>query len=243
MNRPYIFCHMLTSLDGKIMGNYMNTQECEEPGDKFYDIAFGKAPYYKHQGWLSGRVTTDDNFTMYRKPILDKNAPLVPEGDFKAEGDYHMYYVSIDPSGKLGWQNNTLTYVDTTAHVLEVLTEKASNSYKAMLRKLNISYVIAGKDQLDYALLMYKLYHQFHIRTLMLGGGGVLNWSFIQAGLCDELSVVIAPVADGSASTPTLFETREGLTQDKPVSFQLENVEILEKGGLWLRYQVKNHNK
>lgn len=42
MKRPYIFCHMLTSLDGKIMGNYMNLQECDEPSDKFYDIAFGK---------------------------------------------------------------------------------------------------------------------------------------------------------------------------------------------------------
>ena len=29
MNRPYIFCHMLTSLDGKIMGNYMSTPEGE----------------------------------------------------------------------------------------------------------------------------------------------------------------------------------------------------------------------
>lgn len=27
MNRPYIFCHMMTSLDGKIMGDYMNTPE------------------------------------------------------------------------------------------------------------------------------------------------------------------------------------------------------------------------
>lgn len=27
MDRPYIFCHMLTSLDGKIMGNYMTTPE------------------------------------------------------------------------------------------------------------------------------------------------------------------------------------------------------------------------
>lgn len=25
MNRPYIFCHMMTSLDGKIMGKYMST--------------------------------------------------------------------------------------------------------------------------------------------------------------------------------------------------------------------------
>ena len=69
-----------------------------------------------------------------------------------------------------------MTYETTTAHVLEVLTEKASNAYKAMLRKLNISYVIVGKDELDYKLLMEKLYHKFNIKTLMLGGGGVLNW-------------------------------------------------------------------
>ncbi len=50
MNRPYIFCHMLTSLDGKIMGNYMDTPEGEAAGEVFYDIAFGKNPYYKHQG-------------------------------------------------------------------------------------------------------------------------------------------------------------------------------------------------
>lgn len=30
MNRPYIFCHMLTSLDGKIMGNYMEIPEGEQ---------------------------------------------------------------------------------------------------------------------------------------------------------------------------------------------------------------------
>ena len=29
MNRPYIFCHMMTSLDGKIMGDYMGTTEGE----------------------------------------------------------------------------------------------------------------------------------------------------------------------------------------------------------------------
>ena len=42
MNRPYIFCHMLTSLDGKIMGNYMSTPEGEIGSSVFYDLAFGK---------------------------------------------------------------------------------------------------------------------------------------------------------------------------------------------------------
>lgn len=241
MNRPYIFCHMLMSLDGKIVGKYMDTKECKKPGEQFYEIAFGKNAYYHHQGWLSGRITTDDNFTMYCKPKIDKTALIVPPGDFIAEGNYSMYYVSIDPLGKLGWQSNTLTYETTTAHVLEVLTEKASNAYKAMLRKLNISYVIVGKEKLDYKLLMEKLSYKFDIKTLMLGGGGVLNWSFIQAGLCDELSLVMAPVADGESKSPSIFETKAGLTSDKPVGFELKNVEVLENGGIWLRYLIKNN--
>lgn len=28
MNRPYVICHMLTSLDGKIDGAYMSAPEC-----------------------------------------------------------------------------------------------------------------------------------------------------------------------------------------------------------------------
>ena len=239
MNRPYIFCHMLTSLDGKIMGNFMDTPEGEAAGEVFYDIAFGKNPYYKHQGWLSGRVTTDDNFTFYEKPILDENAELVPEGDFIAKPNESMYYVSVDPSGKLGWKSCDLIYEDTHAHVLEVLTDKASNSYKAFLRKLGISYIIAGKDSLNYEIALDKLKNLFGIETLMLGGGGVLNWSFLQAGMCDEVSVVIAPAADGSSETPSLFDTKEGLSDDRPLSFELQNAEIKDKGTLWLRYLVK----
>ena len=169
MDRPYIFCHMFVSLDGKIMGNYMDLPACEAASDLFYDIAFGPEPVYRHQGWLSGRVTTDDNFTHYRTPDLIPHAPTVPAGDFVAR-QAPMYYVSVDPKGKLGWQSDTLTYETTTAHVVEVLTEQASNDYKAFLRRLGISYLLAGKDTLDYALALEKLKRLFGIQVLMLGG-------------------------------------------------------------------------
>ena len=242
MNRPYIFCHMMTSLDGKIMGNYMDTPEGAAAGDVFYNISFGKDPYYKHQGWLSGRVTTDDNFTFYEKPELDENAPTIPDGDFVAEKT-GMYYVSVDPSGRLGWKDSTLRYVDTTAHVIEVLTGKAGNAYKAFLRRLGISYIIAGEDALDYGLVLTKLKELFGIETLMLGGGAALNWSFIQAGLCDEVSVVIAAAADGSPTTQTLFMARDGLSEDTPVGFDLQEAKVMDGGSVWLRYLVKNRKE
>ncbi len=42
MNRPYIFCHMMTSLDGKIMGSYMNTK-----GEKTLEMYFITYPLEK----------------------------------------------------------------------------------------------------------------------------------------------------------------------------------------------------
>lgn len=169
MKRPYIFCHMMTSVDGKIWGDYMEMPETEPASDAFYNIAFGDDPYYHHQGWLSGRVTTDDNFTFYEKPELVENSPEVPVGDFVANDSFGMYYVSVDPSGRLGWKNNRLKYISTEAHVIEVLSAKASNDYKAFLRRLGISYIIAGDDRIDFEVAMDKLYSLFHIKTLMLG--------------------------------------------------------------------------
>lgn len=243
MDRPFVFCHMMTALDGKIMGAYMETPEGSAAGNVFYQIAFGKNPHYKHQGWLSGRVTTDDNFTFYKKPALDMEAPAVPEGDFIAQPDADMYYVSIDPSGKLGWESPRLHYVDTTAHVIEVLTEKAAGAYRAFLRKLGISYIVAGEKELDYALALAKLKELFGIETLMLGGGGVLNWSFIQAGMCDEISVVIAAAADGSSDTPALFRAKEGLSENHAVGFQLKEAKVMDGGSVWLTYSVKKGNQ
>lgn len=240
MNRPYIFCHMMTALDGKIMGNYMETPQGNAAGDVFYNIAFGEKPFYHHQGWLSGRVTTDDNFTFYKKPDLDENVSLVPEGDFIAQPDFGMFYVSVDPHGKLGWKSSTLHYVDTSAHVIEILTEQASNAYKAFLRKLGISYLIAGHMELDYSLALAKLKDKFHIETLMLGGGGVLNWSFLQAGMCDEISIVLAAAADGSPDTPPVFRAKEGLSQNRALGFVLKEAKVMDGGSVWLRYTVNN---
>lgn len=240
MDRPYVFCHMRVSLDGKIFGKHSKLPENKTSGDWFYDIAFGENAHYKNQGWLSGRTTTDDNFTNYQKPVLNENIPEVPQGDFIIDTKLDKYYISIDPAGKLAWESNTLTYRDTKAQVLEVLTEKASNAYKAFLREKNIPYIVAGKNTLDAKLVLKKLKLLFHMDLVMLGGGGVLNWSFIQEGLCDEVSFVIAPVADGAATAPSLFETKEGVSDDLPVSFTLKNVETNEEGAVWLTYMVNN---
>ncbi len=238
MKRPFIFCHMATSVDGKIWGNFMDTPEFGVSGTIFDDISMRNKGGYNMEGWLSGRVTTDKNFTFFKEPKLDENAPLVPAGDFVPQTGKDRYYISIDPSGKLGWEKNYIEY-EGIAYVIEVITEKASNSYKDLLRRLNIPYIIAGKEALDAKLALEKLHTLFGFKSIMLGGGGVLNWTFIQEGLCDEVSLVVAPVADGSSEQPSSFETGK-LGNDTPVSFTLKSADILDGSTLWLRYTVNN---
>lgn len=47
-------------------------------------------------------------------------------------------------------------------------------------------------------MVMEKLYQLFHIEKLLICGGGTADWTFLQAGMVDELSLVLSPVTDGS---------------------------------------------
>ncbi|GFZ81028.1 5-amino-6-(5-phosphoribosylamino)uracil reductase [Nesterenkonia alkaliphila] len=230
---------MHMSLDGKIVGDYLATSVGMASQREFHALAYGPQRHYRsHKGWLSGRITTEDNFTHYRTPDLNKAAAAVPDGDYIAVPDAPMNYFSIDPAGQLGWQKNSIDYFDTNAHVVEVLSGKASNAYKDLLRRLGISYLIAGDDTLDLAQAVEKIGANFGGEELMLGGGGGLNWSFIRAGLCDEVSIVLTPAADGTKGAQTLFEADDRYTTPLPTAFDLQDIQKLDDGSLWLRYTV-----
>ena len=101
MDRPYIICHMVTALDGKITGPYMDTPEAENASEEYERIN----QFYHPQAWVNGRVTVDENFTFH----MPDNAPVLPKEDFVAQRA-ESYIVAIDPSGRLGWENNYVEY-------------------------------------------------------------------------------------------------------------------------------------
>lgn len=233
MERPYIICHMETSLDGKIMGKYLWLPTPEGVEDSFY----AAQKKYTFQAIINGRTTVDDNMTFYEKPEVDEKAAPVPDGDFLAETG-GPFYIAVDGRGKLAWKENRTEEGDVSMHIVEILTESASNGYKDFLRRKGISYLLCGKDRVDLSLACKKIKNLLHVDTMILGGGGVLNWSFLQEGLVDEVSQVIAPAADGSTKTQTLFMAKEGFSKDQPISFQPLSVEIMADDAVWIRWKV-----
>lgn len=249
MERPLIYCHMMSSLDGKLIGDYMETEEAEAAGYAYYTLAFGEDPYYKNQGWIFGRAFTDENFTMGKRPELSgymsKEADAALHEDHIAAGEHEKYYIAIDPKGRLAWEENSIEYVGEKLHIVEVLTYRAGDDYRAYLKDRGISYINAGAcedpERLDLEAAMIKLKNKLGIDSLMLGGGSVLNWSFIKAGICDELSIVMAAAADGAIETPGLFREHKGIDEAGAVRFMLKEAKALDGDALWLRYGIKNN--
>lgn len=238
MNKPYIIIHTHTSIDGNI--DVMDLQEFEEASRQYQELSLdSEKQQFDIQGYLNGKISTEDNITFYKKPELDEHAPLVPEGDYVADAKAPMYYLSIDPRGELAFEKNTYGYGGAPAHIVEILTEQASNAYKDFLRKKKISYIIAGKDTIDYDVMLDKFYNLFQIKRMMVGGGGTINWSFLQNGLVDEVSVILAPTANADPEGNRFFVAKEPYSSIQATAFQLESVKELEHGTLWIRYSVK----
>lgn len=223
--KPYVICHMLGSVDGRIRQNIWGFKNHH----KYFEETASKI---KADAWLVGRVTMEE-FSSKRKPARSKKRITISKTDFIGKKS-KTYAVVIDPSGKCYWDTNMVS----TEHVIEVLTEKVSSSYLKHLQEKKVSYVFGGKNALDFALVLKKLRKLFDIKTLRIDGGGHVNGSFLKAGLIDEFSLVLAPVADGTIGQPTVFEAEEGFGRRKATQFNLKSVKRVYKDFLWLRYKV-----
>ena len=236
MDRPYVVCHMLASLDGKIDGAFMSAPEAAAAGKKYGSLR----EFYACNATLYGTVTMAGSYSDGYAGNLPHSDVRCPKEDYIAESDVDNYIVSVDPKGTLGWNSK---YIEKKrrprAHVIEVLTGQVSEDYLAYLRSFDISYIFAGEEQLDCKLLLHKLKEYFAIDRLMVAGGGTMNWSLLQEDLIDELSLVVAPVADGSTTAVSIFERAAFLPERKPAAFDLKEVQTIEDGGLWLRYLLK----
>ena len=230
----FVVCHMCTSLDGKIDGAFFGMPQTAPALRAYGDIR----GYYGCSATLYGTTTMLGGYADGSAPALPEGGEAFPLEDWVNEAGRSLknFIVSVDPQGGLGFSSNTLEKKGRpAAYVIEALTKQVAPAYLAYLRRLGISYVFAGESRLNCALLLEKLQARFGIDRLMIAGGGIINESFLQEELIDELSIVIAPVADGGDGV-SIFERARFLPLHAPVAFSLREAKPLEGDALWLRY-------
>jgi riboflavin biosynthesis pyrimidine reductase len=106
-----------------------------------------------------------------------------------------------------------------------------------MLQKKGVSYIVIGATSVDLPQAVSLLSEHFGIKTLLLEGGGHINGAFLQAGLVDEVSILLVPGIDGRHDIPAVFDGVSPSRKDA-VPLKLKSVEQRKNDALWIRYKV-----
>lgn len=232
MNRPYVICHMLQSIDGKIAGGFFREKQTLELAKIYSDISKD----YNGDAIIYGTTTAQEMFSSSKTAaVLNQNPIQII--DYIYKNDKNKWIVVIDPQGQISfdqsvYQNPRLK----DKNLIVILTENISSQYLETLKSLNISYLFTGKDEIDLRLALEKLYDLFSIKKLLLQGGGITNTYFIKEDLIDELSLVVSPVVSGEEKQPNIFkDCHEYIGQ----TFDLKQSDLLMKSGFYLKYVRK----
>ena len=225
--RPFVVCHMLSSLDGRIDGGFFAEPECAAALKEFGALR----STFNCTATLYG-TTTALEFAGGESRKLPRPKQILPYTDYKAPAKERDYFVAADARGRIGWQNGTFSRPGRPdAHIIELLTEQAAPEYLEYLRERGISYIVAGKSRIDFKLALRRLNELFGVERIMLAGGGLINGALLDAGVIDELSVVVAPIVDGGSGA-TVFSNCAS------AGLQLIESRQLGGGAIWLRYKI-----
>ena len=226
--RTHIIVHILQSIDGRVAGKFFSQASdlvgtytaLRDDLDAECIIYGATTASQVLQGVHAGRPT------QVRRPV--------PPGDFVAE-EADFYFAVLDPEGTLRFDSPHTSRGGTNGHLIQLLREDVNPGYLYYLRSVGVSYVLAGRGSFDAELAAEKLFELFGIPRALLMGGGLADGTFAAAECVDELSLVVAPVAEVASGQPSLFETVRGLSA-QPLAFELVDVRQLPSSGLWLHY-------
>ena len=228
--KPYIICHMVTSLDGKVTGDFLADESIYQGIEYYYELN----RKFNADAFLCGRVTMEGSFTFSYYPDLKKYQGIsIERCDFIANNNAKLYAVACDRYGRLGWKDSLIIDPDPGyggSHIIEVLTEEVKDEYLAYLREKGVSYVFGGKYDLDVKLVLEKLYKEFGIKKLLLEGGSIINGAFMKADVIDEISLVVVPITAKTNDKPLFLESDLR-------NFRLEKCEKVQDNIVYLNYK------
>lgn len=223
-NRPEVIINVFASMDGR-----MTTA----PGHNVMEWTLhgvdGNANDEAHKLYdalnCDALVSGSESLMVWSSDWVELENPITTPQKSKA-------YIVFDGRGRMDWAQ--------TEGLLVVTRENVSLTYIEQLEKKGITYLKAGSgEKIDVKLALEQLY-DMGFRRLGISGGGTMNGAFLRAGVVDEISVVLAPLAIGGKTTPTLFdgENLDSIQQAVP----LKLIEAKPIGdAVWLYYRVKKN--
>ncbi len=214
--RPYVIMYNAVSLDGRVTGfevdlglYYGLTAEWDIDA-----VLCGSETIIAAEG--AGNTEEDLRVKVERKP---KGLPL---------------FVAVDSRGRVHrW--NAIRNAPYFGDVLVLCSKATPSDYLAYLRKAGVRHLVLGEEKVDLSLALRSLRKDYGVKRVRTDSGGALNGALLDAGLVDEVNLLMHPTMAGAEQTAVYVAG----PKDVRVAFRMVHCKKISPGLVWLKYRVE----
>ena len=217
-NKPYVILSAAMTIDGKI---------ATKNGDsELSDKADWKEVH---------KLRTQVDAIMVGKGTILKDNPKLHIKYYNHQG---YYRIVLDSNLTIPLDSNVISFQQEIYPTIICTTENVPLDKIKKYEDKGVKIINVGDDKRVNLIKLLPILKNLGINTILLEGGGNLNWSFIENNLINEIRLTIAPWIVGGKEATSLVE---GIGFEKIVSaprFELFDVKV-RTYYITLRYKRK----
>jgi len=142
--------------------------------------------------------------------------------------------IILDSKGSLS-KNSKILQTSNKIPTIIAVSKIIPKSNLEKLKQFPVEIIITGKKLVDIKSLLRKLSDK-KIKTVLVEGGGTINWEFIKNNLFDELIVTISPFLIGGNDAISFVQGKGFEKISKSPKLRLKSIKRL-KNHLVLNYE------
>ncbi|MGD2107392.1 MAG: 2,5-diamino-6-(ribosylamino)-4(3H)-pyrimidinone 5'-phosphate reductase [Nitrosopumilaceae archaeon] len=157
------------------------------------------------------------------KNTVNKDNPLLTVRYCKGKNPTRII---LDSSGTIPNYSRILQTSNKVKTIIAV-SKKITKKNLQRLKKFPVDVIILGENQINVKSLLRNLKKR-KIKTILLEGGGSINWEFIKNNLVDEFFITITPYILGGTDAISLVEGKGFDTILKSAKLRLKSIQRLQ---------------
>lgn len=112
--------------------------------------------------------------------------------------------IILDSKGTIS-KNSKIIQTCNKIPTIVAVSHQISKSNLDKLKKFPIEIIMVGSNSINIKLLLKKLSNK-KIKSVLVEGGGTVNWEFIKYDLFDELIITLSPFLIGGKNAVSLID-------------------------------------
>jgi 2,5-diamino-6-(ribosylamino)-4(3H)-pyrimidinone 5'-phosphate reductase len=210
---PYVILSAAISIDGKISTNI---------GDSKLSSKSDTIRLHK----LRSKVDA----ILIGKNTLLQDDPLLTVRYTKGKNPIRII---LDSTGSIP-TNSRIIKTSNDVQTIIAVSKKINKKNLLRLQKLPVEVIMAGENSINLKLLLKKLSSK-KIKTILVEGGGTVNWEFIKNDLFNELIITLSPFLIGGTDSVSFVEGKGFAKISNSPNLKLKSIKRL-KNYLVLNY-------